>query len=45
MQHPPQIPPADTPPLFRSWRRWYAIVLTELAVIILLSYVLTEIFR
>lgn len=45
MQQPSQDSPIDNPPLFHTWRRWYLVVLTELAVIILLSYVLTETYR
>ncbi len=35
----------DSPPLFSTWPRWYAIVLIELAVIIMIAYVLTETYR
>jgi hypothetical protein len=37
--------PEETPPLFGTWPRWYAIVLIELAVIIVIAYVLTESYR
>lgn len=33
------------PPLLGTWRRWYALVVLELAVVILASYVVTEAFR
>lgn len=39
---------ADTPerpPLFGSWRRWYLVVIGELAVIMAAAYLLTEVYR
>lgn len=45
MSLPPEGSPSEKPPLFGTWRRWYTIVLIELAVIIVLAYVLTEAYR
>jgi len=35
----------DRPPLFSSWRTWYAAVLANLAVQIFLFYLFTKAFR
>jgi hypothetical protein len=34
----------DKPPLFDSWKGWYTIVLSVLAIQIILYYVLTRVF-
>lgn len=36
---------SEAPPVFGTWRRWYAVVLIELAVIVIAAYVLTEAYR
>ncbi|MEK6650916.1 MAG: hypothetical protein AABY75_08060 [Bacteroidota bacterium] len=48
MNEEPQRPgsPVDPPPpLLGTWRRWYALVILELVIVILASYVVTEAFR
>jgi len=35
----------EKPPVFRSWNRWYAVVLLNLAVLIILFYLLTKAFE
>lgn len=37
--------PDEAPPIFGSWRRWYLIVLVELAVVMLAAYAVTEVYR
>jgi hypothetical protein len=36
---------SEEPPVFGTWRRWYAVVLLELAVIVAAAYLLTEAYR
>ncbi|MCU0454179.1 MAG: hypothetical protein MUE68_11025 [Bacteroidetes bacterium] len=35
----------DDPPVFGTWRRWYAVVVAELIVIMIAAYLLTEAYR
>ena len=35
----------DPPPLFKRWRHWYALVLTNLAVLIIVFYLITKYFE
>jgi hypothetical protein len=37
--------PDDLPPRFGSWRKFYAAVLVELALLIVAFYYFTELFR
>ena len=34
----------EKPPIFSSWNRWYAVVLLNLAVLIILFYLFTKAF-
>jgi hypothetical protein len=42
---PPEVGPDSSPPLLKSWRRLYAVVLGELAVLIILFYLFTKAFE
>jgi len=35
----------EKPPIFSSWNRWYAVVLLNLAVLILLFFLFTKAFE
>lgn len=36
---------SEAPPVFGTWRRWYAVVLIELAVVVIAAFLLTEAYR
>jgi len=35
----------ESPPLFKTWRAWYVLVLANLALLIILFYLFTKIFE
>jgi hypothetical protein len=35
----------ESPPLFKTWKAWYALVLGNLALLIILFYLFTKIFE
>ena len=42
---PPEAGPDSSPPFLKSWRRLYAVVLGELAILIILFYLFTKAFE
>jgi hypothetical protein len=38
-------PPNDKPPLFSSWKKWYALVLLHLVFLIVVFYLFTKAFE
>lgn len=42
---PQEVDVEEPPPLFKSWTTWYAVVLINLAVLVLLFYWFTKTFE
>lgn len=39
------LPEEEKPPLFKSWRGWYTLVLGNLIFLIILFYIFTKVFE
>lgn len=44
-QGPEREHPEESPPLFSSWKKWYAVVLLHLAFLIVIYYLFTKAFE
>ncbi len=40
-----ELPEKEKPPLFKSWRAWYNVVLGTLLFLIILFYIFTKVFE